>query len=94
MLIDTGAWAGGYDAVFDYRNSGLSNTAFGNPSADLLNQAIRAIGGGVRAPFDSTYDYSREDFRRATSSLPWQNLTIIRNGLQAIASQLPDHSEE
>lgn len=95
MMVDSGTLAAGMDPVFNFRSSGQSSDPiFGNPTVGLLNDSLRAIGGMVRAPLDSSYSYSEQDFRRATSSLPWQNLSVIRNGLSAIGDLFPEYSDE
>jgi hypothetical protein len=95
MAVDTPLSWMGYDPVFSFaRTSGIENDPlFGNPTLTALWEG-KNIARTLRAPLDSTYDYSQEDLRAARVLLPFQNLTGVRNALDAIQTRLPRRSEK
>jgi hypothetical protein len=95
MAVDTPLSWMGYDPVFSFsRTSGIENDPlFGNPTLTALWEG-KNLARTLRAPLDSNYEYSQEDLRAARVLLPFQNLTGVRNVLDAIQTRLPRRSQE
>ena len=93
MAIDLTAGSVMDDPVFSFRTTELGTGIFGNPSVDLLNQAQRAASGIGKAALRDDYDWSKQDQRALTSTLPLQNAFLIRNGLAAVSGGLPSFSQ-
>lgn len=85
----------GFEPAFAYgRTTGLNSGAvFGNPSADLLTNGLKAARGVIAAGTRSDYDYSQQDARALSSLLAFQNAMVIRNISQSLTSNLPRFSE-
>jgi hypothetical protein len=91
MLVDTGLYASGNDALFSYtRTTGqASNMLFGNPTMggiDDLTQATRGVAGLFRDG-----QWSQDEARSLTRILPFGNALPITMGLNAAISDLPKH---
>lgn len=82
------------DPIFDYRTTGLSSTIFGNPTWDLMDNAVTGFGSLGRVMMDDEYHFSRENMRNLTSLVPFQNATGLRNGLNLMMEGLPARSED
>ena len=95
MAVDTPLSWMGYDPIFSFsRTSGIeSDPLFGNPTLTAFWEGKNAARS-LRAPLESDYSFSQEDMRSLRSILPFQNLTGIRNGLDAIQTRLPKRSEK
>jgi hypothetical protein len=93
MIADTVAHPFVDKPIFAFRTTDLATGIWGNPSADLLNTAGRALGGTLKALVNENYDFSQQDFRALTSIAPWQNAFIIRNGIAAVQGGLPKYSQ-
>lgn len=93
MLIDMGAAPFTDEPIFAYRTTDLSTGIFGTPSADLLNNAGRAVKGTLKAVFQDDYEFSQQDARSITSILPFQNAFVIRNLLAYTVGNLPKFSQ-
>lgn len=93
--VDTLSGLGGFDPVFAYgRTTGLaSGIVGGNPTVDLIDSAAGAVKGLVAPALNSDYQYSREDLRKQTAVLPFQNALIIRNMVNAMGGALPERSD-
>ncbi|MDX1102269.1 hypothetical protein GOL81_23160 [Sinorhizobium medicae] len=90
MLVDTGAYTLGKDAVFSHtRTTGqVSNMLFGNPTTggvDDLVQAGRALAGLFRAD-----GWSQEEARAIPRILPFGNMVPIVMGLNALIHDMPE----
>jgi hypothetical protein len=95
MAVDTPLSWMGYDPIFSFaRTSGIeSDPLFGNPTLTAFWEGKNAARM-LRAPLESDYSFSQEDMRSLRTLLPFQNLTGIRNGLDAIQTRLPKRSEK
>ena len=96
MAVDTPLSWMGYDPVFSFsRTSGIeSDPLFGNPTLTAFWEGKNAARA-LRAPLESDYSFSQEDMRSLRSILPFQNLTGIRNVLDAFQTRrLPKRSEK
>lgn len=88
--VDTGLEVLGMDPLFSYRSSGLSQSVFGSPSQDLVDNAgttAASISEAVRGENPIT----KREGAAAFSLLPWQNF-IPMAWLQAhMVKDLPDY---
>ncbi|NBG94504.1 hypothetical protein GTQ45_02000 [Pyruvatibacter mobilis] len=95
--IDTGAELYGSDPIFAHaRTTGMSAGAFfGNPSVDLLNQALKATRGATASALNPDYQFSEKDYNALTRALILQNANGVQNGLQMLgdALDLPESSK-
>jgi hypothetical protein len=92
-IIDTGLRLGQRDPLFQYGNTGLSRNMLSldaNATSATLNQALRAIGGGIGAATNDEEDFGSQDARAMMMLLPFRNVMGIRNVLEATAQQLPE----
>lgn len=92
-IADAVAWPLVDKPIFAFRTTDLSTGIFGNPSVDLMDTSLRAIGGTLKALVNEDYDFSQQDFRAITSIAPWQNAFGIRNVLAAVTGSLPKYSQ-
>ena len=85
----------GYEPVFAYgRTTGLSSNALiGNPTLDLLDNAMKGARGVVASATRDDYSFSQQDWRALSSLMPFQNAMVIRNFNQMIGGNLTRFSE-
>lgn len=95
IAYDAAATKLGFKPEFSFaRTSGLQADAlFGNPTLDMLYNGPFTMSA-LRAPFDSNYQFSREDWDHSVRMLPLNNVSIIRNFLDRIRADLPAHSQK
>lgn len=92
-LVDSGHMAFTGEAVFSYRSTDLASGLLGNPTVDLIDNAHRTFNGVVSSATRGDYEFSQQDWRTATSIVPWQNAFIIRNILASMGGSLPRYSQ-
>ncbi|WP_199258670.1 hypothetical protein, partial [Paracoccus binzhouensis] len=91
-VIDTAAQVGDYRPVFDFRTSDMSGAIWGNPTADLLNNARHGLRALIAPAARDDYDFSQQDLCALTSLFMFQNAFVIRNGLAMAGAELPRFS--
>jgi hypothetical protein len=89
MGIDFGAGALGYDPLFDTRSSGLTASALGNPTLDLIDKLHKGIGG-VGETVTRGSPFTQPDARRLLSVTPFQNFLPWMNTYNTFISNLPE----
>jgi len=84
-----------FDPVFSFaRTSGLAGgLLLGNPTVELVDNTIDTAALPARLLRDD-YQFSQEDFTRATRLLPYNNLLGIRNIIAVMNEELPERSLE
>lgn len=91
MGVDTLGMVTGMGQPFQFgRNTGLSNTLFGNPSADFANKAINAVKGVVAPIVNPDYQFSQQDARNILQAGIFSNMAGIRNMLEVMIQDLPE----
>lgn len=90
MLVDTGAYFLGQDAMFSHtRTTGqVSNMLLGNPTTgglDDIAQGFRALSG-----LAEDREWSQEEARALPRLLPFGNAVPITSGLNAMIADLPE----
>ena len=93
MLVDMGAAPFTDEPIFAYRTTDLSTGIFGNPTLDLMDNVTRGIRGSLKALASDDYEFSQQDARAITSTLPLQNAFGIRNMLALVFGELPRFSQ-
>jgi hypothetical protein len=89
MAIDTGAYALGFDPVFDTRVSGQPSAGIvSNPTVSLFDNAMKATHGAANAALGRS-PYSQRDARAGVSLLPFGNWLPVLMGANAMMSGLP-----
>jgi len=87
LMVDTVPQIFGQEPVFSYegRTSGLSSgLLMGNPTSSLITTLPTAVTDITGSIFSGEKSYEYRDFMNATRLLPWNNLPVIQNMLQAI----------
>jgi hypothetical protein len=80
----------GFDPLFGHaRTSGMpANVLLGNPTADTIN-TLTNVGLGARAIFDDDRDLTGRNVRDLASLIPFQNVTGVKNVIDAITTRMP-----
>lgn len=90
MLIDTGAYMTGNDAMFAHtRTTGqVSNMILGNPTTGGLDDMVQAFRAISALPQDR--DWSQEEARALTRILPFGNAAPVVMGMNGLIADLPE----
>lgn len=91
MIADSGAGLAGFDPLFDFRTTGqASNVFFGNPSADLITNAVKGIGGATGAVLKDDEAFTQGDARSLLRLLPWGNFLPMVQTFNALIGDLEE----
>lgn len=93
QFADTGLYFTGFDPMFDYRNSGLSSrfSLDSNPTVQMVQSGARGVRGVAQLAHGDAFTQS--DARAVMSLLPFRNMIVFKQALDAAMNQLPERSE-
>jgi len=93
QLVDTGAWAAGFDPMFDVRASGQSSNLVGGiPAMDTASNVLNALRG-FSHPLHGL-PYTQADMRALTGSLPFGNALPVVWASNAMMQGLPRNTPQ
>lgn len=92
MLVDTGMYASGQDAIFSHtRTTGqVSNMLFGSPTTGGIDDVIQA-GRSLAGLFEGR-DWSQEEARAIPRILPFGNMVPIVAALNTMIHDMPEYA--
>lgn len=92
MLVDTGMYAGGQDAIFSHtRTTGqVSNMLFGSPTTGGIDDVVQA-GRAIAGLFEGR-DWSQEEARAIPRILPFGNMVPIVAALNTMIHDMPEYA--
>ena len=84
------------DPLFAYGRTTQLASGFvaGIPTVDLINKAWGGATGVTKSLLRDDYEFSQRDARNLWSLMVFQNLLVVRNMYESLASELPKYSQD